>query len=226
MDISIDLLIRIAWFGAAILLILGLKTLYSRAVTRLDAELSASKKNTRKPGGSSAPAVSESATTLASAESVIIVPGYGMAVARAQHLIWELCKILQEKGVHVSFAINPVAGRLPGHMDILLAEAGVPYDIIFDLENINDQFPTCDVALLIGANDIVNPAARDDTSSPIYGMPILDAGKARNVFIIKRGQGTGFSGIENPLFSKDNARMYYGDAKDEVQRLITDIESL
>ena len=133
---------------------------------------------------------------------------------------------MEEGGVRVSFAINPVAGRMPGHMDILLAEAGVPYDVIYDLENINDQFPTCDVALLIGANDIVNPAARHDDSSPIYGMPILDADKSRKLIIIKRGQGSGFSGIENLLFSEDNARMCYGDAKDEVQKLISDIQSL
>ncbi len=168
----------------------------------------------------------DAAITMAYAESVIIVPGYGMAVAQAQHKVWELTKILQEKGVRVSFAIHPVAGRMPGHMNVLLAEAGVPYDLIYDLEDINSQFPTADVALVIGANDVVNPAARKDTSSPIYGMPILDADKARNVFVIKRGQGTGFSGIENLLFFEDNTRMCYGDAQDVAQKLITGVKSL
>ncbi|GMR15296.1 MAG: NAD(P)(+) transhydrogenase (Re/Si-specific) subunit beta [Gammaproteobacteria bacterium] len=168
----------------------------------------------------------DAAITMAYAETVIIVPGYGMAVAQAQHKVWELTKILQEKGVRVSFAIHPVAGRMPGHMNVLLAEAGVPYDLIYDLEDINSQFPTADVALVIGANDVVNPAARKDTSSPIYGMPILDADKAHNVFVIKRGQGTGFSGIENLLFFEDNTRMCYGDAQDVAQKLITGVKAL
>jgi len=168
----------------------------------------------------------DAAITMAYAESVIIVPGYGMAVAQAQHKVWELTKVLQEKGVKVSFAIHPVAGRMPGHMNVLLAEAGVPYDLIYDLEDINSQFPTADVALVIGANDVVNPAARKDTSSPIYGMPILDADKAKNVFVIKRGQGTGFSGIENLLFFEDNTRMCYGDAQEVAQKLIAGVKSL
>ena len=220
MAFNMELLIWIAYLGAALLVILGLKFLYSTMaeIRKIGA--------TEKKKDDAAPEASDAASAMATAENIIIVPGYGMAVAQAQHKVWELSKILREKGVRVSFAINPVAGRMPGHMDILLAEAGVPYDIIFDLENINDQFPTCDVALLIGANDIVNPAARDDDSSPIYGIPILDADKSRNVIIIKRGQGSGFSGIENLLFSGDNTRMCYGDAKDEVQKLITDISSL
>jgi len=168
----------------------------------------------------------DAAITMAYAEKVIIIPGYGMAVAQAQHKIWELVKILLEKGVKVSFAIHPVAGRMPGHMNVLLAEAGVPYDLIYDLEDVNSQFPTTDVALVIGANDVVNPAARKDTSSPIYGMPILDADKARNVFVIKRGQGTGFSGIENLLFFEDNTRMCYGDAQDVAQKLIAGVKAL
>lgn len=169
---------------------------------------------------------SDAAITMAYAEKVIIIPGYGMAVAQAQHKIWELVKLLQEKGVKVSFAIHPVAGRMPGHMNVLLAEAGVPYDLIYDLEDINSQFPTTDVALVIGANDVVNPAARKDTSSPIYGMPILDADKAKNVFVIKRGQGTGFSGIENLLFFEDNTRMCYGDAQDVAQKLISGVKAM
>ena len=220
MDFNMELLIWIAYPGAALLVILGLKFLYSTMAEIREIGATGKKQD------DAAPEASDAANAMATAENIIIVPGYGMAVAQAQHKVWELSKILREKGARVSFAINPVAGRLPGHMDILLAEAGVPYDIIFDLENINDQFPTCDVALLIGANDIVNPAARDDTSSPIYGIPMLDADKARNVFIIKRGQGAGFSGIENPLFSNNKTRMFYGDARDEVQKLITDIKSL
>ncbi len=169
---------------------------------------------------------SDAAITMAYAEKVIIIPGYGLAVAQAQHKIWELTQLLQSKGVKVSFAIHPVAGRMPGHMNVLLAEAGVPYDLIYDLEDINSQFPTTDVALVIGANDVVNPAARRDKSSPIYGMPILDADKARNIFVIKRGQGTGFSGIENLLFFEENTRMCYGDAQDVAQKLIAGVKSL
>lgn len=163
---------------------------------------------------------------LAYAEKVIIIPGYGLAVAQAQHKLWELTELLQHRGVKVSFAIHPVAGRMPGHMNVLLAEAGVPYDLIFDLEDINAQFPTTDVALVIGANDVVNPAARKDTASPIYGMPILDVDKAKNCIVIKRGQGTGFSGIENLLFFEDNTRMLYGDAQKVAQALISGVKSL
>ncbi|HKJ18930.1 MAG TPA: NAD(P)(+) transhydrogenase (Re/Si-specific) subunit beta [Xanthomonadales bacterium] len=163
---------------------------------------------------------SDAAIMMAYAEKVIIIPGYGMAVAQAQHKIWELTQVLIDKGVKVSFAIHPVAGRMPGHMNVLLAEAGVPYDLIYDLEDINSQFANTDVALVIGANDVVNPAARKDTSSPIYGMPILNADKAHNVICVKRGQGTGFSGIENLLFFEDNTRMCYGDAQDVAQKLI------
>ena len=165
------------------------------------------------------------AVAMAYADKVIIVPGYGMAVAQAQHKIWELTRLLQEKGVKVSFAIHPVAGRMPGHMNVLLAEAGVPYDLIHDMEDINAQFPQCDVALVIGANDVVNPAARKDTASPIYGMPILDADKAKSVIVVKRGQGTGFSGIENLLFFEDNTRMLYGDAQDVGQQLISAVKA-
>jgi NAD(P) transhydrogenase subunit beta len=169
---------------------------------------------------------SDAAITMAYAEKVVIVPGYGMAVAQAQHKIWELTQLLIDKGVKVSFAIHPVAGRMPGHMNVLLAEAGVPYDLIYDLEDINSQFPNTDVALVIGANDVVNPAARKDTSSPIYGMPILDVDKARNVIVVKRGQGTGFSGIENLLFFEDNTRMCYGDAQEVAQKLIPGAKSV
>jgi len=163
---------------------------------------------------------------LAFGSKVIIVPGYGMAVAQAQHKVWELCQLLQERGVTVKFAVHPVAGRMPGHMNVLLAEAGVPYDLIYDDTEINAEFENTDVALIIGANDVVNPAARTDQSSPIYGMPILNADKARNVIVIKRGKGTGFSGIENALFFLDNTRMLYGDGQAMVAELIHAIKQL
>ncbi|MGQ0383150.1 MAG: NAD(P)(+) transhydrogenase (Re/Si-specific) subunit beta, partial [Gammaproteobacteria bacterium] len=150
---------------------------------------------------------SDAGVMMAFAQKVIVIPGYGMAVAQAQHKVWELCQLLIDKGVMVRFAIHPVAGRMPGHMNVLLAEAGVPYDLISDLDEINAEFETADVALVIGANDVVNPVARTDKSSPIYGMPILNADKAKNVLVVKRGQGAGFSGIENHLFYLDNTRM-------------------
>jgi NAD(P) transhydrogenase subunit beta len=163
---------------------------------------------------------------LAFAQKVIIVPGYGMAVAQAQHKIWELCQLLIDRGVQVRFAIHPVAGRMPGHMNVLLAEAGVPYDLISDLDEINAEFDTADAALIIGANDVVNPVARTDKSSPIYGMPILNADKAKNVIVIKRGQGAGFSGIENALFYLDNTRMLYGDAQKAAAELIQAVKAV
>jgi NAD(P) transhydrogenase subunit beta len=163
---------------------------------------------------------------MAFASKVIIVPGYGMAVAQAQHKIWELCQLLLDRGVTVKFAIHPVAGRMPGHMNVLLAEAGVPYDLISDLDEINSEFETADVALIIGANDVVNPVARNDKSSPIYGMPILNADKAKNVIVIKRGKGAGFSGIENALFYLDNTRMLYGDAQKAGAELIQAIKAV
>ncbi len=156
----------------------------------------------------------DAAASFAFADSIIIVPGYGMAVAQAQHKLWEFCQILKnEHHVDVKFAIHPVAGRMPGHMNVLLAEAGVPYDMIYDLEEINPEFPSADAALVIGANDVVNPAANTDESSPIYGMPILDVASAQEVYVIKRGRGTGFSGVVNHLFFGDNTRMIFGDAK-------------
>jgi NAD(P) transhydrogenase subunit beta len=163
---------------------------------------------------------------MAFAQKVIIIPGYGMAVAQAQHKVWELTQLLVDRGVLVKFAIHPVAGRMPGHMNVLLAEAGVPYDIIADLDEINGEFETADVALVIGANDVVNPVARTDKSSPIYGMPILNADKAKNVIVIKRGQGAGFSGIENALFFLDNTRMLYGDGQKAVSELIAAVKAV
>jgi len=160
------------------------------------------------------------------ASQVVIIPGYGMAVAQAQHKIWELTQILTEKGVKVKFAIHPVAGRMPGHMNVLLAEAGVPYDMIYDMEDINADFKNTTVALIIGANDVVNPSAKTDSSSPLFGMPILDAIDADNVIVIKRGRGTGFSGVENPLFFADNTKMLFGDGQKAASELIQAVKEL
>ncbi|HEY2684138.1 MAG TPA: NAD(P)(+) transhydrogenase (Re/Si-specific) subunit beta [Steroidobacteraceae bacterium] len=168
---------------------------------------------------------SDAGVMMAYAQSVIIVPGYGLAVAQAQHKVWELSQLLIDHGVKVRFAIHPVAGRMPGHMNVLLAEAGVPYELISDLEEINAEFDNADVALIIGANDVVNPDARTNKSSPIYGMPILSADKAKNVIVIKRGQGQGFSGIDNALFGLDQTRMLYGDAQAAVAQLIAAVKA-
>jgi len=165
------------------------------------------------------------AAALDDAESIVIIPGYGMAVAQAQQNVAELTRRLRAKGKAVRFAIHPVAGRLPGHMNVLLAEAKVPYDIVLEMDEINDDFPSTDVAIVIGSNDIVNPAAQDDPNSPIAGMPVLECWKAKQVFVSKRGQGTGYSGIENPLFFKENTRMFYGDAKASLDQLLTLISS-
>ena len=160
------------------------------------------------------------AAALEDAESIVIIPGYGMAVAQAQQNVAELTRRLRAKGKTVRFAIHPVAGRLPGHMNVLLAEAKVPYDIVLEMDEINDDFPSTDIAIVIGSNDIVNPAAQDDPNSPIAGMPVLECWKAKQVFVSKRGQGTGYSGIENPLFFKENTRMFYGDAKASLDQLL------
>ena len=182
-------------------------------------------------GGTGAPAAEVSgemiaidaegvAAALDDADSVVIVPGYGMAVAQAQGSVSELTRRLRARGKTVRFAIHPVAGRLPGHMNVLLAEAKVPYDIVLEMEEINEDFPETDVSIIIGANDIVNPAAQDDPNSPIAGMPVLEVWKSKQVFVSKRGQGTGYSGIENPLFFKENTRMFYGDAKTSIDALL------
>ena len=168
---------------------------------------------------------SDAGVMMAYSQKIIIVPGYGLAVAQAQHKVWELTQLLMDHGVKVRFAIHPVAGRMPGHMNVLLAEAGVPYDLIADLDEINAEFETADVALIIGANDVVNPDARANKSSPIYGMPILNADKAKNVIVIKRGQGQGFSGIDNALFVLDQTRMLYGDAQAAVSQLIQAVKA-
>jgi H+-translocating NAD(P) transhydrogenase subunit beta len=159
------------------------------------------------------------AVMMAYAQKVIIAPGYGMAVAQAQHKVKEMTDLLESKGVVVKFAIHPVAGRMPGHMNVLLAEAGLPYDHLYDRDEINDEFASADVVLVIGANDVVNPAAHR-AGSPLEGMPILDVEKAKNVIVLKRGQGKGFAGIENDLFYRDNARLLYGDAQESVSRIV------
>jgi NAD(P) transhydrogenase subunit beta len=170
--------------------------------------------------------VEDTATLLAYAQSVIVVPGYGLAVAQAQHTVRELADLLKARGVSVKYAIHPVAGRMPGHMNVLLAEANVPYEELFDLDQINSEFERADVALVVGANDVVNPAARTDPGSPIYGMPILDADKAKHVVILKRSMKPGFAGIENELFYDSKAMMLFGDAKESISRLVAAVKAI
>ena len=168
--------------------------------------------------------IEDVAVQLAYARQVVFVPGYGLATAQAQHTLNELSKVLEERGVIVKYAIHPVAGRMPGHMNVLLAEANVPYSSLYELEQINPEMPTTDVTVVIGANDVVNPDARDNPKSAIAGMPIIEVDRARNVVVLKRGKGRGFSGLENPLFFKPNTGMLYGDAKASLTKLLQAIQ--
>ncbi len=170
--------------------------------------------------------LSDAAVLLSYSQKVVVIPGYGLAVAQAQHIAHELDNLLEGKGVEVKYAIHPVAGRMPGHMNVLLAEADVPYEKLVEMDDINPDMPNVDVAIVVGANDVVNPAAYDDPSSPIYGMPIIDAHLAKNIIIMKRGMGKGYAGIENELFFNDKTRMLFGDAKNSIQKLVSEIKSM
>jgi NAD(P) transhydrogenase subunit beta len=177
------------------------------------------------PGGAMKPMdIDDAAIMLAYAGKLVIVPGYGMAVAQAQHKVWSLAQLLIERGAEVKFAIHPVAGRMPGHMNVLLAEAGVPYDLIVDMEEVNEDFPNTDVSIVIGANDVVNPAARNDPASPIYGMPILNADQAQSVIVLKRSMNPGFAGIENALFYDPKCSLLFGDAKSSLTKLVAEVK--
>jgi NAD(P) transhydrogenase subunit beta len=178
------------------------------------------------PAGEVVPiSATETAELLGDSKSVIIVPGYGMAVAQAQHTVYEITKFLRAKGVNVRFGIHPVAGRMPGHMNVLLAEAKVPYDIVFEMDELNDDFPQTDVAIVIGANDIVNPGAQDDPTSPIAGMPVLEVWKAKTSIVMKRSMASGYAGVDNPLFYKENNRMLFGDAKKMLDEVLTALKA-
>jgi len=165
----------------------------------------------------------EVANLLSGSKEIMIVPGYGMAVAQAQHIVCEITKILRDKGINVRFGIHPVAGRMPGHMNVLLAEARVPYDIVFEMDEINDDFPDIDVSIIIGANDIVNPSAQEEPDSPIAGMPVLEVWKGKTTIVLKRSMATGYAGVQNPLFFKDNTRMLFGDARESLDSVLKEL---
>jgi NAD(P) transhydrogenase subunit beta len=184
-----------------------------------------SKSSTEPQGEVTSITAPETSALLKSAKNVVVVPGYGMAVAQAQYPLFEIAQLLRKRGTQVRFAIHPVAGRLPGHMNVLLAEAKVPYDIVLEMDEINEDFPSTDVVLVIGANDIVNPGALDDSSSPIYGMPVLEVWKSKATIVMKRSMASGYAGVENPLFFKEGTRMLFGDAKKNVDAILTDLRS-
>jgi NAD(P) transhydrogenase subunit beta len=189
-------------------------------------ESSASAGTGAQPTGEVFPiSAAETAELLLNAKNVIIVPGYGMAVAQAQHAVYEITKFLREKGVNVRFGIHPVAGRMPGHMNVLLAEARVPYDIVMEMDEINADFPDTDVAMVVGANDIVNPAAQDDPTSPIAGMPVLEVWKGKTSIVMKRSMASGYAGVDNPLFYKENNRMLFGDAKKMLDEVLVALKA-
>jgi NAD(P) transhydrogenase subunit beta len=186
----------------------------------------AKKKDDGEPQGEVTPiSATDTAELLKEAKSVIIVPGYGMAVAQAQHTVYEITKVLREQGKNVRFGIHPVAGRMPGHMNVLLAEAKVPYDIVMEMDELQEDFPATDVAMVIGANDIVNPAAEDDPTSPIAGMPVLQVWKAKTSIVMKRSMASGYAGVDNPLFYKENNRMLFGDAKKMLEEVLTSLKA-
>jgi NAD(P) transhydrogenase subunit beta len=212
--------------AGSLLTLLMAKAMNRSLVNILFARFGAVGKGAAVEGEMKAMDVADAAITLSYVNSVIIVPGYGMAVAQAQQKVWELGQLLLSKGVNVRFAVHPVAGRMPGHMNVLLAEAGVPYDYIADLEEINDEFQNTDVSIVIGANDVVNPAARTDKTSPLYGMPILNVDHSKQIFVIKRGKGTGYAGVQNLLFFDDKTRMVFGDAKEVMTKMIQTLKSL
>jgi NAD(P) transhydrogenase subunit beta len=170
--------------------------------------------------------LSDAAVLLSYSQKVVVIPGYGLAVAQAQHIAHEMDELLESKGVEVKYAIHPVAGRMPGHMNVLLAEADVPYEKLVEMDDINPDMPNVDVAVVIGANDVVNPAAYDDPGSPIYGMPVINAHLAKNIIIMKRGMGKGYAGIENALFFNEKTRMLFGDAKNSIQKLVSEIKTM